>query len=64
MFLDTVVYISTRFNEKAVFDAKTHFKQMETFQQNTFHLCQRILRTNSSEVTFKEVSFKLKKDAR
>ena len=32
MFLDTVVYEGTRFNENAILDVKTHFKQMETFQ--------------------------------
>ena len=36
MFLDKVVYVSTRFNEKAVLDVKTHFKQMETFQYTHF----------------------------
>ena len=30
-FLDTVVYKGTRFKEKSILDAKTHFKQMETF---------------------------------
>ena len=29
--LDTVVYKGTRFKEKSVLDAKTHFKQTETF---------------------------------
>ena len=36
MFLDTVVYIGTRFNEKVVHDVKTHFKQVETFQYTHF----------------------------
>ena len=30
-FLDTVVYKGTRFKEKSILDAKTHFKQTETF---------------------------------
>ena len=30
-FLDTVVYKGTRFKEKSILDAKTHFKQKETF---------------------------------
>ena len=29
-FLDTVVYKGTRFKEKSILDAKTHFKQTET----------------------------------
>ena len=35
-FLDTVVYKGTRFKEKSILDAKTHFKQTETL--HTFHL--------------------------
>ena len=31
VFLDTVVYKGTRFKEKSILDAKTHFKQMKTF---------------------------------
>ena len=30
-FLDTAVYKGTRFKEKSILDAKTHFKQMKTF---------------------------------
>ena len=30
-FLDTVVYKGTRFKEKSILHAKTHFKQTETF---------------------------------
>ena len=30
-FLDTVVYKGTRFEEKSILDAKTNFKQTETF---------------------------------
>ena len=29
--LETVVYKGTRFQEKSILDAKTHFKQTETF---------------------------------
>ena len=32
MFLDTVVYEGTRFNEKVILNEKTHFQQRETFQ--------------------------------
>ena len=39
MFLDTVVYKGTRFNEKAILDLKTHFKQKETFQHTHFVPC-------------------------
>ena len=31
VFLDTVVYKGRRFKEKSILDAKTHFKQVETF---------------------------------
>ena len=31
VFLDTVIYKGTRFKEKYILDAKTHFKQTETF---------------------------------
>ena len=31
VFLDTVVYKGTRFKEKSILDATTHFKQTETF---------------------------------
>ena len=31
VFLAKVVYKGTRFKEKSILDAKTHFKQMETF---------------------------------
>ena len=67
-FLDTVVYKGTRFKEKSVLDAKTHFKQTETFLHTQFTPCHpsnvkkgfvkgealRILRKNSSETTFEE----------
>ena len=35
-FLDTVVYKGTRFKEKSILDAKTHFKQKETFLHTHF----------------------------
>ena len=68
VFLDTVVYKGTRFKEKSILDAKTHFKQTETFLHTHFTSCHppsvkkgfvkgealRILRKNSSETTFEE----------
>ena len=76
-FLDTVVYKDTRFKEKSILDAKTHFKQMETFLHTHFIWCHppnvkkgfvkgqalRILRINSSETTFEENNSNLKKNA-
>ena len=67
-FLDTVVYKGTRFKEKSILDAKTHFKQTETFLHTHFTSCHppnvkkgfvkgealRILRKNSSETIFEE----------
>ena len=38
-FLDTVVYKGTRFKEKSILDAKTHFKQTESFLQTHFTSC-------------------------
>ena len=38
-FLDTVVYKGTRFKEKSILDAKTHFKQTESFLRTHFTLC-------------------------
>ena len=66
--LDTVVYKGTRFKGKSILDAKTHFKQAETFLHTHFNSCHppsvnkgfvkgealRILRKNSSETTFEE----------
>ena len=37
--LDTVVYKGTRVKEKSILDAKTHFKQMETFLHTHFIWC-------------------------
>ena len=39
MLLDTVVHEGTRFNENAILDVKTHFKQTETFQPTHFAPC-------------------------
>ena len=74
-FLDTVVYKSTRFKEKSILDANTHFKQTETFLLTNFTSCHspkvkkgfvkgealRILRKHSSETTFDENNFNFKK---
>ena len=38
-FFDTVVYKGTRFKEKSILDAKTHFKQTETFLHTHFSSC-------------------------
>ena len=75
-FLDTVVYKGARFKEKSILDAKTHFKQTETFFHTHFTSCHtpnvkkgfakgetlRILRKNSSETTFEENNSNLKKN--
>ena len=74
-FLDTVVYKGTRFKEKSILDAKTHFKQTETFLHTHFTSCHppnvkkgfvkgealRILRKNSSKTTFEENNSNFKK---
>ena len=38
-FLDTVVYKGTRFKEKSILNAKTNFKQTETFLHTPFTSC-------------------------
>ena len=38
-FLDTVVYRGTRFKEKSILDAKTHFKQTGTFLHTHLTSC-------------------------
>ena len=67
----------TRFKEKSILDAKTHFKQMETFLHTHFTSCHplngkkgfvkgealRILPKNSSEITFEENNSNFKKNA-
>ena len=50
-FLDTVVYKGARFKEKSILDAKTHFKQTETFFHAHFTSChppnvKKLLRNN------------------
>ena len=74
-FLDTVVYKGTRFKERSILDAKTYYKQTETFLHTHFSSCHppnvkkgfvkgealRILRINSSETTFEENNSNLKK---
>ena len=76
-FLDTVAYKGTRFKERSILDAKTHFKQTETFLHTHFTSCHppnvkkgfvkgealRILRINSSEITFEENNSNLRKNA-
>ena len=68
-FLDTVVYKGTRFKERSILDAKTHFlKTNGNLFHKHFTSCHppnvkkgfvkgealRILRKNSSETTFEE----------
>ena len=67
-FLDTKVYKGDRFNRESILDVRMHFKPTETFQYTNFYSCHppgvmksfikgealRILRTNSSQSTFKE----------
>ena len=67
-FLDTKVYKGVRFNKDSIIDVRTHFKPTETFQYTNFYSCHppgvtegfikgealRLLRTNSSEITFEE----------
>ena len=62
-FLDTVVYKGTRFKEKSILDAKTHFKQMETFcTHNLPHVTLQMLK-NSSETTLSKIIQIKKKNA-
>ena len=65
-FLDTVVYKGTRFKEKSILDAKTHFKQTETSCTHTKigfvrGEALRIQRKNSSETNFEENNSNFKK---
>ena len=68
-FLDTTVYKGERFKKELILDVQTHYKPTETFQcTNLYNSCHpsgvqkgflkgealRILRTNSSRVTFQE----------
>ena len=76
MFLDTVVFKGERFKSESILDIKTHYKPTETFQYTHFTSCHppgvkrvfikgeaiRLLRTNSSKITFEEClpNFKLR----
>ncbi|XP_068708250.1 uncharacterized protein [Montipora foliosa] len=65
-FLDTKVYKGERFKRESTLDVQTHYKRTETFQYTDFYSCHppgvkkgfikgealRLLRTNSSVVTF------------
>ena len=67
-FLDTVVYKYDRFLKESILDVRTHFKPTKTFQYTNFYSCHppgvtkgfikgealRLLRTNSSQLTFEE----------
>ena len=67
-FLDTIVYKGDRFHRESILDVRTHFKPTETFQYTNFYSCHppgvtkgfikgealRLLRTNSSQLTFEE----------
>ena len=67
-FLDTCVYKGEKFKKESILDMRTHFKRTETFQYTHFTSCHppgvrkgfikgealRLLRTNSSKVTFEE----------
>ena len=67
-FLDTKVYKGVRFDKESIPDVRTHFRSTETFQYMNFYLCHppgitkrfikgealRLLRTNSSQITFEE----------
>ena len=63
-FLDTKVYKGVRFDKDSMLDVRTHFKPTEKLQYTNFYSCHRqalqkasskalrLLRTNSSEITF------------
>ena len=67
-FLDTKVYKGVRFNKESILVVRTHFKTTETFQYTNFYSCHppgvtkrfikgealRLLRTNSSRISFDE----------
>ena len=67
-FLDTKVSKNVRFNKESILDVRTHFKTTETFQYTNFYSCHppgvtkgfikgealRLLRTNSSQLSFEE----------
>ena len=80
IFLGTVVFKGERFIKESILDIKTHYKAMETFQYTHFTSChppgvkrgfikreaKRLLRTNSSKITFEEclTNFKGRLEAR
>ena len=65
-FLGTKVYKGVRFDKESILEVQTHYKPTETFQYTNFYSCHppgvkkgfikgealRLLRTNSSQVTF------------
>ena len=67
-FSDTIVYKGDRFLKGSILDVRTHFKPTETFQYTNSYSCHppgvtkgfikeealRLLRTNSSQLTFEE----------
>ena len=60
LFLDTVVYKGTRFKEKSILDAKTHFKQTETFLNTKKGFVQgKALRTLRTETPQKQPLMKI-----
>ena len=66
VFLDTVVYKGTRFKEKSILDAKTHFKKTETFLYTQKKYLSKekpweSYEKNSSETTFEENDSNFKK---
>ena len=66
--MDTKVSKNVRFNKESILDVPTHFKTTETFQYTNFYPCHpeavtkgfikgealRLLRTNSSQLSFEE----------
>ena len=73
-FLDTIIFKGERFRNESILDIRTHYKPTETFQCTHFTSSHplgvkrgfikgealRLLRTNSSETTFKESISKFK----
>ena len=67
-FLDTKVYNGVRFNKDSILEVRTHFNPTGKFQHTNFYSCHppgitkgfikgealRLLRANSSEITFEE----------
>ena len=66
VFLDTVVYKGTRFKEKSILNAKTHFKKTETFLYTQKKYLSKekpweSYKKNSLETTFEENDSNFKK---